>query len=222
MVEDGPLPLPDSPKLRRAAELFEQAVHETLELMRAGGAVRETRPAPGAISYEFPPAPEHIRLVLGDCFQSLRSALDHEVYSLSAASHGSQWADRANTAFPLAPNEHVFRSQGRKQIRGLSSAAQTLVETLQPFQQPQHPIVPLLVFVHDVARVDRHRLLNLAALQPRSVQVQHATGRIGLSVELRFVMSEFSGRDALGAAKQAIGAIAWTIDGLRAADGSAP
>ena len=46
MVEDGPLPLPDSPKLRRAAELFEQAVRETLELMRVGGAVRETRPAP--------------------------------------------------------------------------------------------------------------------------------------------------------------------------------
>jgi hypothetical protein len=60
----------------------------------------------------------------------------------------------------------------------------------------------------------------LAALQPRSFQIHHETGRTNLDVELRFVRSEFSGRDALGAAKQAIGAVAWTIDGLRAADSS--
>lgn len=173
----------------------------------------------GVITYEFPPVPEHIRLVLGDCFQSLRSALDHEVYTLSATRHGLLWADHANTAFPMAPTEHVFRSQGRKQIYGLSSTAQALVETLQPFQKPQHPIVSLLVFVHDVARVDRHRLLNLAALQPRSFEIDHATGRINLDVELRFVLSEFSGQDALGAAKRAIDVVAWTIDALRTADG---
>ena len=210
--------LPDSPKLRRAVELFEQACEETFQLVRTGEAVREARPMAGVITYEFPPAPEHVRLVLGDCFQSLRSALDHEVFTLAARRHGRAWADAAKTAFPVAQSEQIFRSQGRQQIRGLSANAQALVEQLQPYQQPPDAAAPHIAFVHDVARVDRHRLLNLAAVQPRSVGVDHITGRINLDVELRFVLSEFGGRDALGAAKQAIGAIAWTIDELRTTD----
>lgn len=174
----------------------------------------------GVVAYEFPPAPEHVRLVLGDSFQSLRSALDHEVFTLSARRHGRAWADEAKTAFPVAQSESMFKSQGRQQIRGLSPTAQALVEQLQPYQQPQDAAAPHIAFVHDVARVDRHRLLNLAAVQPRSVDFDQAAGRINLAVELRFVLSEFGGRDALGALKQAIGAIAWTIDELRKTDAS--
>jgi hypothetical protein len=166
-----------------------------------------------------PPVTEHLRVVVGDCFQSLRAALDHEVYSLTAARHGRVAADKAKTAFPFAETEHAFGSQGASQIRGLSAAAQTLIETLQPYRQPAHPIAPLLKLVHDIARVDRHRLLSLAAAQPRSIEFDPTIGRVRLSVELRFVMSEFAnGTDVLGAAKQAIAAVAWTIDELRAAD----
>jgi len=213
-------PVPDSPKLRRAVELFEQACEETFKLVQSGGAVRETRPMAGVIAYEFPPASEHIRLVLGDCFQSLRSALDQEVFMLSARRHGREWAEAAKTGFPVAQNRQIFRSQGRQQILGLSPSAQALVERLQPYIEPPDAASPHIAFVHDIARVDRHRLLHLAAVQPRSVGIDHATGRISLDVELRFVLSEFGGRDALGAAKQAIGAIAWTIDELRNTDGT--
>jgi hypothetical protein len=215
-------PLPDSAKLRRAAELFEETVKATLALLREGKGVRESRPMAGVITYEFPPAPERLRLLLGDCFQSLRSALDHEVFALTAARHGRIWADQANTAFPIAMTAQAFKSQGLKQIRGLNAQAQGLIGTLQPFQQPGHLLAPALAFVHDVARVDRHRLLNLAAVQPREVDFNQVSGRINLKVELRFVLSEFSGRDALGEARSAITVVAWTIDELRAAEKSEP
>jgi hypothetical protein len=211
-------PLPDSPKLRRAVELFDEAVKATFALVQSGEGVRESRPLTGVITYEFPPVPERLRLLLGDCFQSLRSALDHEVYALSAARHGRIWADQANTAFPISTSTQAFKSQGRKQIEGLDAKAQAVIERLQPFHRPANPVAKVLVFVHDVARIDRHRLLNLAAVQPRSVDFDPASGHITLGVELRFVLSEFSGRDALGAAQTAIAAVAWTIDELRTAE----
>src|SRR5712691_443391 len=191
--------LPDSAKLRRAVALFEETVRATFQLVKAGNAVRETRPTAGLIVYEFPPAPESIRLLLGDCFQNLRAALDHEVYAQSAVRHGKHWADTAGTAFPVHRSKTSFEQRGRKHINGLAPKAQAVVESVQPFHQPPNPIAELLVFVHDVARVDRHRLLQLAAVQPRSFEISHSTGQISLDVELRFVVSEFGGRDALGA-----------------------
>lgn len=215
------IPLPESVKLQRAVEIFQEAVAFTLAELREGRGVRESRPTVGAIVYEFPPAPDKLRLLLGECFQNLRSALDHEVYALAAARRGRLWADSANTAFPVSATHQAFRSQGHKQIRGLNAAAQALIEGLQPYQQPPHALAATLLFIHDVARVDRHRLLNLAAIQPRSFDFHQPTGRVNLNVELRFVLSEFRGRDALGAANFALRAVAWTIDELRKVSGQA-
>lgn len=165
--------------------------------------------------------PEHLRQLLGDCFQSLRSALDHEVHALSVTRYGPLWPGLEKSAFPLSETEQSFRSQGRRQIAVLSAPTQAFVERVQPFRTPQDPVTPLLVLVHDVARVHRHRQLQLAAAQPHSFSFDPQAGRINLTIELRFVMNKYCGRDALGAAKQAIAAIAWTIDELRTAEANA-
>jgi len=211
--------LPDSPKLRRAAGLSEDAIEMTKAWMASGQAVVQKNPVPGAVAYEFRLAPAELRLVLGDCFQNTRAALDHEVFALSARRFGKAWADDADTAFPIAKTEQSFRSRGQQQIRGLSRAAQELVEQLQPYRDPRHVLAKSLELLHDVARVDRHRLLSLSAVQPRSYELNQNAMRANLSVGLHFVMDErFGGTDALAASRACIIAVAWTIDHLREAD----
>jgi hypothetical protein len=211
--------LPDSPKLHRAAVLSQEAIEMTKAWLSSGAGVVQKNVGQIAVAYEFRLAPVEVRLVLGDCFQNTRAALDHEVYALSAKRHGKVWADQADTAFPIAKTEQSFRRRGQQQIRGLSDAAKELVEQLQPYRDPRHPLAKSLELAHDVARIDRHRLLSLSAAQPRSYELNPSTMRANLAVSLLFVMDEkFGGTDALAASRACIVAVAWTIDHLREAD----
>jgi hypothetical protein len=211
--------LPDSPKLRRAAVLSQEAIEMTKAWLASGEGVVQKNPVPGAVAYEFRMAPVDLRLILGDCFQNMRAAMDHEVFALSAKRHGKEWADNADTSFPITKTEQSFKSRGRQQIRGLSRAAQDLVEELQPYHNPRHPLAKSLELVHDVARVDRHRLLSLSAAQPESYALNPTTMRANLTIRLKFVMEDtFGGTDALSASRACIVAVAWTIDHLREAD----
>jgi hypothetical protein len=211
--------LPDSPKLHRAAVLSQEAIEMTEAWLSSGAGVVQKNVGQIAVAYEFRLAPVEVRLVLGDCFQNTRAALDHEVYALSAKRHGKVWADQADTAFPIAKTEQSFRSRGEQQIRGLSDAAKQLVEQLQPYRDPRHPLAKSLELVHYVARIDRHRLLSLSAAQPQSFELNQTTMRANLTVSLHFVMDErFGGTDALAASRACIVAVAWTIDHLREAD----
>ncbi len=213
--------LPDSPKLHRAALLSQEAIEMTKAWLASGAGVVQKNLVPGAVAYEFHLAPAELRVVLGDCFQNIRAALDHEVFARSARRHGRAWADAADTAFPVTKTEQSFRSRGQQQIRGLSTAAKELIEQLQPYQDPRHPLAKSLELAHDVARIDRHRLLSLSAAQPRSYELNPSTMRANLAVSLLFVMDEkFGGTDALAASRACIVAVAWTIDHLREADGT--
>ncbi len=212
--------LPDSPKLRHAAALSQMAIDTTIAWIKSGEAVVQTNPVPGAVAYEFRFAPDELRLVIGDCFQNIRAALDHEVFALTTRRRGGAWADNADTAFPVAKTAESFRSRGRQQIRGLSGAAQKLVEELQPYQEPRHPVSAPLELAHDVARIDRHRLLSLSAVQPESYELNPTTLRANLSIRMRFALEErLTGVDALSATRACIVAAAWTIDHLREAEG---
>src|SRR5260370_13411057 len=182
----------------------------TKSWLASGAGVVQKNLVPGAVAYGFHPAPAELRVVLGDCFQNIRAALDHEVFTLSATRHGRAWADAADTAFPVAKTEPSFRSKGQRQIRGLSSAAKELIERLQPYQDPRHPLSKLLELAHDVARIDHHRLLSLSVAQPRSYELNQTTMRANLAVSLLFVMDEkFGGTDALAASRACIVAGAW-------------
>lgn len=191
----------------------------TISWISSGSAVVQKNLVPGAVAYEFGLAPVELRTTIGDCFQNIRAALDHEIYAFSAKRRGKAWADAADTAFPIARAASSFRSRGRAQIRGISSAAQQFVELLQPYQSPRHPVSRPLQLAHDIARIDRHRLLNLSAAQPESYEIDPTTMRANLSVRLKFVLEEsLAGIDALSSTRACIVAAAWTIDHLRAAD----
>lgn len=121
-----------------------------------------------------------------------------------------------------------FRSQrlgslgsrvARQQVRGLSAAAQALVEELQPYRDPRHALSKSLELAHDVARIDRHRLLSLSAVQPQSFELDLSTMRANLRISMVLVLqTALTGVDALSATSACIVAAAWTIDHLRVAD----
>ncbi len=107
------------------------------------------------------PPPEW-SILLGEIVYGLRSALDHAVYALSTPAGGQP---PNGTEFPIFKDEPLFRNQNRPgglwKARGLSPAALTVVEEIQPFhasgKSEGHPLWVL----HELCNIDKHRSLNL-------------------------------------------------------------
>jgi hypothetical protein len=217
-----PPELPPSPKLRRAVELFREYDQAAKEWVERGEGVVQTYPVPGALSLEFPPAPEHISLLIGDCLQDLRAALDHEVFQLASAIKGRLWSGLRECQFPIYDSEKNFEQWRTRRIGALSAPVQELIRTLQVWVLPADPAAKPLQTLNNLARVDRHRLLHLAAAQPTSIAVgpvmRGAMGVPGqMSLRMRFVDPDFLGVDTHLAITGGIAAVAWTIERIREA-----
>jgi len=139
-----------------------------------------------------PPTPS-IALNLGDTVHNLRSALDHLVFELVAASYRPRLVPRRiekASEFPIFPhtkgNElgvdlfHCVNkktgepvpSSGLHKLRGLDPGAIEAIEGIQPYHRgPAYAEDPLWV-IHELDRIDKHRRLNLTA---------YALGSVGLS-----------------------------------------
>jgi hypothetical protein len=110
------------------------------------------------------PPPEW-SILIGEIVYGLRSALDHAVYGLSAPPGG----DPPNgTEFPIFKDEAMFRNTNRPgglwKARGLSPAALSVVDSVQPFRHGgQEPDRHLLWVLQELCNVDKHRMLNLSS-----------------------------------------------------------
>jgi hypothetical protein len=113
---------------------------------------------------------------IGDCLYNLRSALDHLAYELAIAFTGEPLPKEIaeNSEFPIFGDEDpkgvggkgpaLFRAAARK-IAGVDPAAQAVIESLQPYQLGLDFRTHELWRLHELARVDRHRLLHLSTVQ---------------------------------------------------------
>jgi hypothetical protein len=194
---EPPIELASTPKLRRAQALHLQYVNDAEAWAKSGTSVKN-RVSLIRAEWEFPPAPEEMVSVIGDCIQNMRSALDHEVYRIARDRHGASWGGLSAAAFPLVDEPRVFEARGaRDQIRGLSEEERAFIRSVQRFARPRDRASTLLYLVNRLARVDRHRTLHLAAMQPTSVTYdapQRGLVLPGLPVmlncEIRFVDTE--------------------------------
>ncbi len=203
-----------SPKLLRAHELFKELLDRSADFIRWGGVI-ERRPMP-AVAYEFPIAPDELSLVLGDCLQNLRAALDHEVYAMTWRRHGAGWRGLGDAAFPIASSPPTFEALAKRALRGVSREVRAFIGSVQPYQ-PGSEVGKVLGSLNDLARIDRHRLLHVAAAQPRSIEFDGSPRgvEIQLNVEIRFVDPDHLGTDALGEVNRGLQAVDWTIRQLR-------
>jgi hypothetical protein len=62
--------------------------------------------------------------------------------------------------------------QEKKTIGALSVAVPKVIRSMQPFAQPKGDLADPLLLLHDLARVDRHRLLHLTAAQPTELELK--------------------------------------------------
>jgi len=112
------------------------------------------------------PIPKELPVILGDCIQNLRSALDHLAWQLVLAA-GNTPTDR--TAFPIFESEFTKKGKVRT-IRidgGVDPRALALIEAAQPYvrkRRGQDPRDDPLAILHDLSNIDKHRTLLLVGV----------------------------------------------------------
>jgi hypothetical protein len=131
---------------------------------------------------ETPPV---LSLVLGDALFIMRSALDHLAYTLAVAHSGPLPADVAEKVeFPIFGDRPMRSDERRRKIGALHPDAATAIEDLQPHKRRDGCADDPLWWLHELARIDRHRLLHLTVAQLRSVGIGGDNVRIeGLVIE---------------------------------------
>lgn len=137
----------------------------TIQYLMGSPATFDVVPHPESNSYtvtaHIDPPPLQVSVIFGDALHNMRSLLDH-VARLLVVANGGQPVDRppGATMFPI----HVERPRRPVTINpGISSEAQAVVESLQPFHSPdprQHPLWRL----SELNNIDKHRLLHVTSL----------------------------------------------------------
>ena len=155
-----------SPKLSRAVDVFVEYQRAAGKWVIEEGGVRAESPFIGALSVSFDPGPLTLSVLIGDCLQNLRSALDHEVYRQAVQNKGKAWPGLEQAQFPVHADQKSFPSVRGNVLAGLRAEVVAVVESLQPFVAPNDFDVQTLDLLHLAARIDRHRLLHVAAPQP--------------------------------------------------------
>lgn len=117
---------------------------------------------------------------IGEFLHDLRSGLDHLAYALAVRFTGEPLPKKIaeDSEFPIFGDEdrqgtpgkgpELFRAAARK-IAGVDPAAQTVIESLQPYHLGADFRTHELWRLYDLARVDRHRLLHLSVIHSGGV-----------------------------------------------------
>lgn len=108
---------------------------------------------------QMPPA---LGLIIGDCANNLRSALDHLMFLL--AKPRTETEER-NVQFPLSKSKRKFLDNTRHMMPGVARGVRTVVERFQPYHRRKLPKTALLWYLNEITKWDKHRaLLTTAAV----------------------------------------------------------
>jgi hypothetical protein len=107
-------------------------------------------------------------LIIGDCLQNTRAALEHIAWCLAYPQYGGSGPTRG-TSFPMLDRQpHRWRP-----IEGIGDAANEVIALLQPYQRGADARLDPLWILNELARVDRHQVLHVVAA---------TVGRAGISL----------------------------------------
>jgi hypothetical protein len=137
-----------------------------------------------AFYVEVDPLPVEFSLRVGDVLQGLRSGLDHLAYALAVAHSGTLSPEVAGLSeFPIFGDESragnlgtgltrfhqatrtgvPVPTSGLAKIQGIAPAAQTIIEGLQPYHREADFRNDPLWRLHELSRIDKHRLVHVVA-----------------------------------------------------------
>lgn len=114
---------------------------------------------------------QRLSLLIGDCLQAFRSALDHLAFELACAftvpmteeiekdSNFPILSDLDKTGFGRGPHKWL---SSRAKVRGMDPGAQTVIEGLQPYKRGNAYDADPLWILGELNNIDKHRVLHVA------------------------------------------------------------
>jgi hypothetical protein len=135
------------------------------------------------------PIPSEIPLIIGDCVQNLRSALDYMVWEMVIAV-GGQPSKR--NAFPICTTAEAFDVEvDKKRLRGISDPELIAkIKTLQPYKNGNGPEQDPLFILDELTNINKHRRILLAGLKADFVLGRSNLSDLGthLSIDISFTV----------------------------------
>jgi hypothetical protein len=129
--------------------------------------------------------PPRFAVVVGEIVHHLRSALDHLVTQLAVFGPGD--GDPGTLEFPICLTaEHFKRSVKRGKIKGIPPLAAQTIEACQPYRTSSPPENSELFVLHDLDRIDKHRLLLVV------VACVRMTDRLGIDAKKNVTITGMS------------------------------
>jgi hypothetical protein len=105
------------------------------------------------------PLPLRFSARIGEVAHDLRSALDHLIWGEAVELVGYKRADKDRPAFPLLTSRVAFKKSEVK--RYVSPDAWTVIERHQPYSRGKPKRSRVLLVLHEINRIDKHRALNI-------------------------------------------------------------
>lgn len=114
------------------------------------------------VGFEGPSIPTIVPLIIGDCLQNLRSALDYLVWELVLAAN-NQPSER--NAFPICRTSKGFtESLRRGSLVGIPDEATALIQSLQPYNGGDRWNQTILWILNELCNINKHRRILLTQL----------------------------------------------------------
>src|SRR5689334_7092437 len=109
------------------------------------------------------PIPVQLPLIIGDCIQNIRSALDYLVGELVLAANRKP---DEHHAFPVCNTPEAFKeSQKRKRLTGLSKEMIAEIEALQPYIVGARLRDHAFWILDRLCNINKHRRILLTKMQ---------------------------------------------------------
>jgi hypothetical protein len=118
--------------------------------------------------------PPEIGILIGECVQHYRSALDYLAFQLLVANRTGHIPAKLikRSEFPISNSGPKFRGRfnrkgeplggsGWAKLAGVGSEAATVIERLQPYHRRKNPGSRVLWQLQELSNIDKHRLLHV-------------------------------------------------------------
>jgi len=103
-------------------------------------------------------------VIIGDCLQNARAALEHLAWRLAYTEQGGM-GPNAYTSFPIYAKRREYRKMEegpRSKVQQMAEPVREAIKCVQPYQREADAWLDLLWILNELARVDRHQVLHVA------------------------------------------------------------
>ena len=157
-------------KLDRAEEHFKAVDAEILAWLNSGRyetfferGSQHTRIAMSVLRIGPPPDLVRWAVIIGDCINNLRSALDHLINAFSKVPYiYTPSGKKERLTFVIIDDPTKFSRILKDTLFGLCPLYTDVLTHLQPFNRPHPVLPPLLSIIRDLSNADKHHLLQVA------------------------------------------------------------